>query len=225
MKKKKSAPLFRKRTEPLNPYVTRQLEIYGGGQKTSFVQRFITRYYDVFRTRVKQPLIALVGLCIGFALTYWLIGLQSDGPIRHQTMRLVKQYSLNSPVKHIQALGERVKEGAEQTVLIDAMERTRVMLEAYPVEGGAYPPNLDTFYERAKQEGYWALSKNPFTNARSRQGIIRDFSDYSSSVEPTAFAGMILYQPMGKYNYRIYACDKKGRLLQKNNKPLSLSRP
>jgi hypothetical protein len=225
VKKKKSVSLFRGRTEPLNPYVTRQLEIYGGGKPHSFFQGLITGSRRFFRMRIKQPLIALLGLCLGFALVYWMINLQSDGPIRQQTLKLVRQYSLDGPVKQIEKLGRMVQENAEYAVLMDGMERTRVMLEAYPVEGGGYPSHLDELYERAKLEGYWALTKNPFTKSRSREGIIRDFSDYNTSTEQSDFAGIILYEPMGKYNYRIYACDEKGRLIQKNKTTFSLSRP
>ncbi len=225
MKKKNSTFLFRKQTEPLNPYVTRQLEIYGGGKSRPFFYRLLTACRHYFRTKIKQPVIALLGLAVGFTFVYWGINLQSDGPIRQQTMAVVKQYSLDGPVKQIERLGRMVQQNAEYTVLVDAMERTRVMLEAYPVEGGAYPLGVDALYERAKIEGYWALTKNPFTKSRSREGIIRDFWDYSTSNEQTEFAGMILYEPMGKYNYRIYGCDEKGHLIQKNNKPIFLSRP
>lgn len=225
MKKKRSDSRFQRRTEPLTPYATRQLEIYGGGAPESLLRSLLKKFRHFFKRKVKQPIIALIGLSLGFAFIYWIVNLQSDGPVRQQTMALVKQYSLDSPVKQLEKLGHMVQDSAKHTVLIDAMERTRIMVEAYPVEGGGYPLNIDALYERAKQQGYWALSKNPLTKARSRESIIRDFSDYTTSTEQADFAGMILYEPMGKYNYRIYGCDEKGQLIRRENQAFSLSRP
>lgn len=223
--KKKSNSRSKHNTRPLNSYATRQLEIYGGGTPPSILQSAFKSLHHFFRTKIKQPIIAIIGLSLGIGFIYWILNLQSDGPIRQQTMALVKQYALDSPIKQLEKIGRMVQEDAEYTVLMDGMERTRIMLEAYPIEGGSYPENLDALYERAQQEGYWALTKNPFTKSRNQEGIIRDFSDYITSPDQANFSGMILYEPMGKYNYRIYGCDEKGSLIKKDHQIFSLSRP
>lgn len=216
---------LRKKTEPLNPYVTRQLEIYRTPQQSTGIIALWLLIQRFFKRRIQQPLIALIGLLLGFGFIYWAIGMSSDGPIRQKSLAWAKRFSLDSPIHQVQALGRMIQQNAEYTVLIDAMERTRLMVEAYPVEGRNYPDNLDQLYERAKAEGYWALHRNPFTKSRQREGIIRDYSDYGFATDKVDFAGMILYQQMGAYDYRIYGCDEKGELLKQGDEILFLSRP
>ncbi len=216
---------MRKKTKPLTPYVTRQLSIYRSPHQPQGFRAYGPSLRRFFKHRIQRPLMALAALALGFGLIYWAIGLSSDGPMRHQTMAWVKRFSLDSPVYQIKALGRLIQQNAEYTVLIDAMERTRLMVEAYPVEGKTYPANLEQLYQKAKAQGYWTLHRNPFTKARQREGIIRDYSDYAYATDKTDFAGMILYQAMGAYDYRIYGCDEKGELLKQDNAIIFLSRP
>lgn len=216
---------MRKKTKPLTPYVTHQLDIYKTPYQPQGIKAYSLSLRRFFKQRIRQPLVALIGLGLGFGLIYWAIGVSSDGPMRHQTLSWIKRFSLDSPVYQIKALGRLIQQNAEYTVLLDAMERTRLMVEAYPVEGGAYPANLEQLYQKAKTQGYWALHRNPFTKARQREGIIRDYADYSYATDKTDFAGIILYQAMGSYDYRIYGCDEKGELLKQDNEIIFLSRP
>lgn len=213
------------RTEPLNPYVTRQLELYGPPKKVHPFRQLIGGVMGLFRDRLKQPLIALMGLSLGFGGLYWGFNLLHDGPIRQQTLEWVTQLSLDQPIHQIQELGRRVQRNAENTVLIDNMERTRVMLEAYPVEGGGYPLGVKALHERALQEGYWSLTRNPYTREKGQMGTLRDFTEYNFASNKADFAGIALYQPMGKYDYRIYGCNEKGELLEQDGDVFYLSRP
>ena len=216
---------FKGKTEPLNPYVTRQLELYGPRKKQHPLLLFFTGIVHFFKQRIKQPLIALLGLLIGFGGLYWGLNLLSDGPIRQQTLSWITHLSLDKPIHRIQELGRQVQRSAENTVLIDNMERTRVMLEAYPVEGGGYPETVEQLHDRARREGYWSLTRNPYTREQGQMGTLRNFSDYNFAANKGDFAGITLYEPMGKYDYRIYACNEKGDLMGQDGDIFYLSRP
>ncbi len=211
-------PLHGYQTEPLPPPSTAQQVLW-------FLKRVKLSAGRFFRSKIKQPLTALLGVSLGFGGIYLGFNLQSDGPVRQETMAMLKKYRLDTPVSGIQSLGAQLTRSAEYTVLVDNMKRTRKMAEAFPVEGGPYAENVEQLYRQATLNGFWALNRNPLTKSRRREGIIADYSAYNFAAEKKDFAGMVLYEPMGTYDYRIYACDEEGQLLTEKNKVVYLSKP
>lgn len=119
--------------------------------------------------------------------------------------------------KKLDQLASLSTRNAELTVLRDNMERTRLMLEAYQVEGGhMYPMSVDLLYSQASSKGFWNLARNPLTGALSYRGLLANYSEYQQAFERSVYAGMVLYEPIGHppLSYRLYACDRQGKLLE-----------
>ena len=110
----------------------------------------------------------------------------------------------------------------------DNMERMRLMLEAFHVEGGSggdFPMTVDILYQDASSKGFWNLTRNPITHALTYPNIVGNYSDYELAYDKAWFAGMILYELLEKPagTYRIYACDKEGILLEVRGQPFYIS--
>ncbi|PKL75870.1 MAG: hypothetical protein CVV27_13165 [Candidatus Melainabacteria bacterium HGW-Melainabacteria-1] len=161
--------------------------------------------------------LALASCCVGICLVILLVQIQQQPQLLQPLQRMLVRTGLDVPLAKFAQLASLTTRSAEAAVVRDNMERLRLMLEAFPVEGGhEYPLNVEFLYAQANHKGFWNLSRNPLTGARSFQGIVSDYATYQQAYEPSNFAGQVLYEPLGHppSAYRIYACDKDGKLFQ-----------
>lgn len=175
-------------------------------------------------TGLYEPVMALLALLAGVLLFYGWLHWQHN-PQWSQTAQI---YYLKTPlpdyISRLQALAALTTRNAEYAVLRDNMERLRLMVELYPVEGGHYPRNIQALYSHAAERDFWILSRNPLTQVFNvHEQIVADYSDWKLSTERERFKGMVLYEPISTYGYRIYACNAQGELVQDNQGVFSLS--
>lgn len=180
------------------------------------------RYLLFSLDRFLRPVLALATLLAGFSLV--MLGFYAQSrpqlikPAEEALYKMSAQLGVQAYVNKVQKLGGLVTRNAELTMVRDNLERTRLMLEAYPVEGGhVYPMTVDMLYNQASSKGFWSLSRNPLSGAYSSyRDILANYSDYEISTDKLAFRGKVLYLPNGHppSTYRLYACDKEGKLIQ-----------
>lgn len=191
----------------------------------------IRRQTDVYlrplrywRDRLSEPLNALVALCCGVLLFFaW-----QQWQINPDWGRKAQFYYLKTPVpdylSRMQALAALTTRNAEYAVLRDNMERLRLMVETYPTEGGGYPRSITDLYSFATANDLWILSSNPLTRVfDDNSQIVADYSSWRMSSDRSRFKGMVLYEPVSTYGYRIYACNEAGELVQGKAGVFSLS--
>jgi len=214
-----------KRTEPLQPGAT---ERYLNYQQNQFGHNPLIQHWNGFKSRYLNRWILIVQsilfLCIGFATVYVLTLVFYNGPEYVRFNQWLQKSPLAAPIQRVKSLGEQLTQGSKDIVLRDNMERLRLMLETFPTgDKKVYPINLQQLQEDAQTDNYWNLHKNPLTGSHSVQGIIADYSAYTYSNQKENFAEMVLYESVSKSVYRIYGCDKTGKIIQKSGKDFYLS--
>ena len=171
--------------------------------------------------RVLRPVMALAALVGGFSLVL-LFGQLQRGPLDPGIIWGHAQAGLQAAgagpyLEKFNKLAHLTTRNARYTVLRDNMERMRLMLEAYKVEGGnVYPQSVAYLHAQATSRGYWNLYHNPLSGEKaSYNRLVADYRDYQINYDHSAFAGMVLYEALGNpaSEYRLYACDDKGELV------------
>lgn len=177
-----------------------------------------------WRDRLSEPLSALIALGCGVLLFFaW-----QQWEANPDWGRKAQFYYLKTPVpdylSRIQTLAALTTRNAEYAVLRDNMERLRLMVETYPTEGGTYPRSITDLHSFATDRELWILSRNPLTNVFDDSSqIVADYSSWQMSSDRSRFKGMVLYEPVSTYGYRIYACNEAGELVQGKAGVFSLS--
>lgn len=212
-------------TRPLLPGAT---ERYLNYQRLHDSQHPLIRRWLQFKNRhlSRWSLLiqALFSLLIGMIVVYLLAFTLYDGPVMQTLNDWLQKSPLAGPIQRINQLGEQLTQGSKDIVLRDNMERVRLMVETFPTgEQKIYPQNLEQLYQDATTDNYWNLYKNPLTGARHPASVIADYSDYLYSGNKQKFAGMVLYESVSRSVYRIYGCDKEGKIIQKNGRHFYLS--
>lgn len=186
------------------------------------------RFFLYYLERFLRPVMALAALILGFCLVILLSQLYHSPEKYIPSENQIAKWGLDAYVAQFRKFSGIVTQNAELTMVRDNMERMRLMLDAFHVEGGAggaYPLSVDILYQHANSKGFWNLTRNPITKALSYPNIVGNYSDYELSYDKSRFSGMILYEllekPVG--TYRIYACDKKGKLLEVRGRPFYIS--
>ncbi|MGV3526862.1 MAG: hypothetical protein ACO1RX_21775 [Candidatus Sericytochromatia bacterium] len=186
------------------------------GQFWAMLKALLARF-----DRVLRPVMALAALVGGFSLVL-LFGQLQRGPLDADVVWGYAQTGLQAAgagpyLEKFKKLAALTTRNARYTVLRDNMERTRLMLEAYKVEGGnVYPQSIAYLHAQATSRGYWNLYHNPLSGEKaSYQRLIADYRDYQINYDHSTFAGMVLYEAIGNpaSEYRLYACDDKGELV------------
>jgi len=198
----------------------------------------LTQYYWAWRKRLSQrisnfrtrhqrvldPLFLLFYLALILLLFYSAFHLQANPQWLQQARLQFHKSPLPDYLTKLKTLAALTTQNAEYTVLRDNMERLRLMLEAYPVEGSGYPGSIDELYAHASERDFWILYTNPLTRSfGQREGIVADYNAYLYSADRSSYKGMVLYEPIGVYAYRIYACDQDGELVENKDGVFTLS--
>lgn len=159
-------------------------------------------------------------IAIGFSCGYFFFYLQEDPKAlmkqaRHQAQNVARDMELESYSKKIKKLGKKTTHSANIAQLRDNMERVRIMVEAYQVEGGnEYPPDALSLHKAAQEQGYWSLKRNPFRGyTRDANILLGDYDRFQRSWAPSSYRGMVLYQRLSPSQYRIFGCNEEGNLL------------
>lgn len=175
------------------------------------------RYLLFGLDRFLRPILALSTLMAGVSLVFLGFYIQNNPQVLKPAERTLTELGIQGYVNKVQKLGSLVTRNAELTIVRDNMERTRLMLEAYPVEGGhVYPLNVDMLYNQAISKGFWNLSRNPLTGSyKSYHDMLANYQDYEFSGDKLAFRGKVLYLPAGHQpsTYRLYVCDNEGKII------------
>lgn len=174
--------------------------------------------------RLSEPLSALMAVGCGVLLFFGWQQWQAN-PDWERTAQF---YYLKTPVpdylSRMQALAALTTRNAEYAVLRDNMERLRLMVETYLTEGGTYPRSIAALHSFASANDLWILSRNPLTHVfNDNSQIVADYSSWKLSTDRSHFKGMVLYEPVSTYGYRIYACNEAGELVQGKAGVFSLS--
>ena len=177
--------------------------------------------------RFLRPVMTLAVFALGFSVVYIVVTLRDDPKARRvfeqRVVEQAKAWNLDTYGKKLKKLSQLTTRNAKYTVLRNNMERLRLMLEAYPVEGMGYPPDVATLYNHARAGKYWKLYKNPISGATEPYtAIISNYSYYEYAWEHRPFKGTVLYQREGP-GYRIYVCDEEGELVTNLNGIFSVS--
>ncbi|MBF2053527.1 MAG: hypothetical protein IGS03_08690 [Candidatus Sericytochromatia bacterium] len=174
--------------------------------------------------RLWDPLTALFAMACGVLLFFdW-----QQWQINPDWARRAQFYYIKTPVpdylSRLQILAGLTTRNAEYAVLRDNMERLRLMVETYPTAGGTYPRSIAALHSFAIANDLWILSRNPLTYVFDDSSqIVADYSSWQLSADRSRFKGMVLYEPVSTYGYRIYACNEAGELVQGKTGVFSLS--